>query len=222
MCLLFWFVFFLTPPLRATTSMQLVFLLGMHISDVFSQMVCFLLAVQVVFLLVVHISDVFSQRVCVLLAVQLVFLLVVHISDVFSQRVCFLLAVQLVFLLVVHISDTMSTPNPDGLKALWSAKVLHTWRVSGKFSGGSPAKVSGGSPAKVSGASPANFSGGSPANFSGRSPANVSCATRVLLMAILCYERAFKGNPVLREGSKRQSCATGGLLKAILGLDLKP
>ena len=47
-------------------------------------------------------------------------------------------------------------------------------RVSGKFSGGSPAKVSGGSPAKVSGGSPANFSGGFPANFSGRSPANFS------------------------------------------------
>ena len=57
----------------------------MHISDAFSQMVCFLLAIQLVFLLVVHISGVFSQIVCFLLAVQLVFLLIVHISDVFSQ-----------------------------------------------------------------------------------------------------------------------------------------
>ena len=94
MCLLFWFVFFCRPPqppLRATTSIQLVFLLVVHISDAFSQMVCFLLAVQLVFLLVVHISGVFSQIVCFLLAVQLVFLLVVHISDVFSQIVSSLL-----------------------------------------------------------------------------------------------------------------------------------
>ena len=189
MRLLFWFVFFWgwlppppTPPLRATTSMQLVFLLGMHISDVFSQMVCFLLAVQLVFLLLVHISDVFSQMVCFLLAVQLVFLLVVHISDVFSQMAPPLKA-------NTFVANTMSTPNPDGLKASWSAKVLHTWRVSGKFSGGPPAKVSGGSPAKVS--------GGSPANFSGRSPAGLRQVSGKFL---LCDEGAFKGNPVLREG----------------------
>ena len=107
-----------------------------------------------------------------------------------SQRVCFLLAVQLVFLLVVHISDTMSTPNPDGLKALWSAKVPHTWRVSGKFSGGSPAKVSGGSPAKVSG----GVSGEFLRRVSGEFLRQVSGK------CLLCHEGAFKGNPVLREG----------------------
>ena len=35
-----------------------------------------------------------------------------------------------------------------------------------------------------------------------------SCATRALLKAILCYERALKANPVLREGLSRLSCAT--------------
>ena len=38
----------------------------------------------------------------------------------------------------------------------------------------------------------------------------------LVLREILRYERAFNGNPVLREGSSRESCATRGLLKAIL------
>ena len=36
------------------------------------------------------------------------------------------------------------------------------------------------------------------------------------MKAILCYERALKGNPVPREGLSRQSCATRELLNAIL------
>ena len=43
-----------------------------------------------------------------------------------------------------------------------------------------------------------------------------SGATRALLKAIPCYERAVEGNPVLREDCSRQSCATRRPLKAIL------
>ena len=50
----------------------------------------------------------------------------------------------------------------------------------------------------------------------GSKPRRACRATRELLKAILCYERAVKGKPVLREGFSRQSCATRGLLKAIL------